>query len=186
MKILFISPRYEGGIGGHAFRVAEKLREQGYDVKLMHVPHIPIKNIKNPSFALFGVIKALLDRQKYDVVEPGEGGYINSQTSMAENLPEVVGQSYFGYMKEGYVLNIEVGGVVRRIEIVSLNDDATVDIVMARAFNLEEGETVLADYDYDDVADIGFTLEGVDLYGKRFSATVTYFGTVPDEIVRED
>ena len=68
MKILFISPRYEGGIGGHAFRVAEKLREQGYDVKLMHVPHVPIKNIKNPSFALFGVIKALLDREKYDVV----------------------------------------------------------------------------------------------------------------------
>ncbi|MBI5377702.1 MAG: glycosyltransferase family 4 protein [Thaumarchaeota archaeon] len=68
MKILFISPRYEGGIGGHAFRVAEKLREHGYDVKLMHVPHVPIKNIKNPSFALFGVIKALLDREKYDVV----------------------------------------------------------------------------------------------------------------------
>lgn len=68
MKILFISPRYEGGIGGHAFRVAEKLREVGFDVKLMHVPHIPIKNLKNPSFALFGVIKALLDRQKYDVV----------------------------------------------------------------------------------------------------------------------
>lgn len=68
MKILFISPRYEGGIGGHAFRVAEKLREHGYDVKLMSVPHVPIKNIKNPSFALFGVIKALLDREKYDVV----------------------------------------------------------------------------------------------------------------------
>ncbi|NDB51686.1 MAG: glycosyltransferase family 1 protein [Nitrosopumilaceae archaeon] len=68
MKILFISPRYEGGIGGHAFRVAEKLRENGFDVKLMHVPHIPIKNIKNPSFALFGVIKALFDKEKYDVV----------------------------------------------------------------------------------------------------------------------
>jgi glycosyltransferase involved in cell wall biosynthesis len=68
LKILFISPRYEGGIGGHAFRVAEKLREHGYDVKLMSVPHVPIKNIKNPSFALFGVIKALLDREKYDVV----------------------------------------------------------------------------------------------------------------------
>lgn len=68
MKILFISPRYEGGIGGHAFRVAEKLREHGYDVKLMHVPHIPIKNIKNPSFALFGVAKSILDREKYDIV----------------------------------------------------------------------------------------------------------------------
>ena len=68
MRILFISPRYEGGIGGHAFRVAEKLRESGFDVKLMHVPHIPIKNLKNPSFAIFGMIKAILDREKYDVV----------------------------------------------------------------------------------------------------------------------
>ncbi|MEM3065450.1 MAG: glycosyltransferase family 4 protein [Candidatus Nitrosotenuis sp.] len=67
MKILFVSPRYEGGIGGHAFRVAEKLREHGFDVKLMHVPHIPIKNLKNPSFAAFGIIKALLDKEKYDV-----------------------------------------------------------------------------------------------------------------------
>ncbi|MCV0411871.1 glycosyltransferase family 4 protein [Nitrosarchaeum sp.] len=68
MKILFISPRYEGGVGGHAFRVAEKLREVGFDVKLMHVPHVPIKNLKNPSFAVFGMIKAILDREKYDVV----------------------------------------------------------------------------------------------------------------------
>lgn len=68
MKILFISPRYEGGIGGHAFRVAEKLRESGFDVKLMHVPHVPIKNLKNPSFVIFGMIKAILDREKYDVV----------------------------------------------------------------------------------------------------------------------
>ena len=68
MKILYISPKYSGGIGGHAFRVAEKLREQGYDVKLMHVPHVPIKNLKNPSFAIFGMIKAILDREKYDVV----------------------------------------------------------------------------------------------------------------------
>ncbi|EGP92845.1 glycosyltransferase family 4 protein [Nitrosarchaeum koreense] len=68
MKILFISPRYEGGIGGHAFRVAEKLRESGFDVKLMHVPHVPIKNLKNPSFAIFGMIKAIFDREKYDVV----------------------------------------------------------------------------------------------------------------------
>ena len=68
MKILFISPRYEGGIGGHAFRVAEKLREVGFDVKLMHVPHVPIKNLKNPSFVIFGIIKAIFDRERYDVV----------------------------------------------------------------------------------------------------------------------
>ncbi len=68
MKILYISPRYEGGIGGHAFRVAEKLREQGHDVKLMKVPHIPIKKLKNPSFTIFGILKSLIDREKYDVV----------------------------------------------------------------------------------------------------------------------
>ena len=68
MKILYISPKYSGGIGGHAFRVAEKLREQGYDVKLMYVSHVPIKNLKNPSFAIFGMINAILDREKYDVV----------------------------------------------------------------------------------------------------------------------
>ena len=45
MKILYISPRYEGGIGGHAKRVAEKLSEQGHDVKLMQIPHIPIKKL---------------------------------------------------------------------------------------------------------------------------------------------
>ena len=48
MKMLFIAPRYSGGIGGHALRVAEKLRENGYEIKLMRVPHIPIKKLKNP------------------------------------------------------------------------------------------------------------------------------------------
>ena len=68
MKILFISPRYEGGIGGHAKRVAEKLRENGIDVELMKVPHIPIKNFKNPSFTIFGKMKALINSNQYDVV----------------------------------------------------------------------------------------------------------------------
>ena len=68
MKILFIAPKYEGGIGGHAFRVAEKLREQGHDVKLMHTPHLPIKKLKNPSFAALSSIKAILDTEKYDIV----------------------------------------------------------------------------------------------------------------------
>lgn len=68
MKILFISSRYDGGIGGHANSVAEKLREQGYDVDLMNIPHIPIKNIMNPSFVLFGVLKALFSLKRYDVV----------------------------------------------------------------------------------------------------------------------
>lgn len=68
MKILYISPRFEGGIGGHAFRVAEKLRENGHDVKLMQIPHIPIKKLKNPSFTLFGILKSLTTRERYDAV----------------------------------------------------------------------------------------------------------------------
>lgn len=68
MKILFISPKYAGGIGGHANLLSQKLRQHGYDVTLMHVPHIPIKNLKNPSFAVFGTMKALLSKEKYDIV----------------------------------------------------------------------------------------------------------------------
>src|SRR3970282_3051086 len=68
MKILFIAPRYSGGIGGHAARIAEKLRENGFDIKLMDAPKIPIKNLKNPRFALLSTIKAILSREKFDVV----------------------------------------------------------------------------------------------------------------------
>jgi glycosyltransferase involved in cell wall biosynthesis len=70
MNVLFISPTYSGagGIGPHAFRVAEKLREIGYNVELMHIPHIPIKNLKNLSFSLFGTIKGISNKKTYDVV----------------------------------------------------------------------------------------------------------------------
>lgn len=68
MKILFIAPKYSGGIGGHAFRVYEKLQEHGFDIKLMHVPHIPIKKLKNPSFAAFSSLKSVVSTEKYDIV----------------------------------------------------------------------------------------------------------------------
>jgi len=70
MDILFISPTFSGagGIGPHAFRVAEKLREHGYNVELMHVPHIPIKNLKNLSFSFFGTFKAIKNSKTYDAV----------------------------------------------------------------------------------------------------------------------
>ncbi|MFB5631413.1 MAG: glycosyltransferase family 4 protein [Nitrosopumilaceae archaeon] len=68
MKLLFIAPRFDGGIGGHASRVAEKLRENGFDVKLLKVPIIPIKNLKNPSFAAMSALKAIFTLEKFDVV----------------------------------------------------------------------------------------------------------------------
>ena len=68
MKILFISPVFSGGIGGHAAMLADKLSDYGYKVKKMQVPHIPIKNLKNPSFALFSSLKSLSNRESFDVV----------------------------------------------------------------------------------------------------------------------
>ena len=68
MKFLFISPRFSGGIGGHASMLADKLTEYGYEVKKMDVPHIQIKNLKNPSFALFSAIKGIVSKEKFDIV----------------------------------------------------------------------------------------------------------------------
>ena len=48
--------------------LADKLTEYGYEVKKMDVPHIPIKNLKNPSFTLFSTIKGILTREKFDIV----------------------------------------------------------------------------------------------------------------------
>jgi hypothetical protein len=114
-----------------------------------------------------------------------EDTYIQSQEDLVQNLPQVIGQSYFGYMKDGYVLHVLVNGNDERIVINTLNEDYTVDIAMDRAFNVEIGETVFADYNYDGAADIGFTLDGVDYYNNRFSATVTYFGDMPEQISTE-
>jgi L-malate glycosyltransferase len=68
LNILYISPTFVGGIGGHAFRVSEKLNQNGFNIKLMHVPHIPIKNLKNPSFTIFGKIKTMIHKKSYDLV----------------------------------------------------------------------------------------------------------------------
>ena len=68
MKFLFISPRFSGGIGGHAAMLAEKLSQSGHYVKKMETTHIPIKNFKNPSFAVLSSIKSIVDRDSYDIV----------------------------------------------------------------------------------------------------------------------
>jgi len=68
MKFLFISPRYSGGIGGHAEMLANQLENAGHNVTKMQTPHIPIKNLKNPSFAMFGTINSIINRENYDIV----------------------------------------------------------------------------------------------------------------------
>jgi len=68
MKILFIAPTFSGGIGGHAARVAEKLQEFGFDIKLMSTSHIPINKLKNPSFAILSSLRSIFGKEKYDIV----------------------------------------------------------------------------------------------------------------------
>ena len=68
MKFLFISPRFSGGIGGHAAMLADQLQNSGHDVTKMPTPHIPIKNLKNPSFAILGALKGIVSRENYDIV----------------------------------------------------------------------------------------------------------------------
>ena len=68
MKFLFISPRFSGGIGGHAAMLSDKLTQNGHQVKKLETTHLPIKNLKNPSFTVFSSLKSLVDRDSYDIV----------------------------------------------------------------------------------------------------------------------
>ena len=115
--MLFIAPRYTGGVGGHASRVAKKLRENGLDVKLMDAPKIPIKNLKNPSFAVLSTLKAILTKEKFDVVH-------------AFNVPSAFAMRYVKAKKK--VLSVH--GVYSE-QVSSIHSDATsstVNLVEAR------------------------------------------------------
>ena len=68
MKLLFISPRFSGGIGGHAEMLAQKLTQNGHQVKKLDTTHLPIKNLKNPSVALLSSFRSMIDRDSYDIV----------------------------------------------------------------------------------------------------------------------
>ena len=68
MKLLFISPRFSGGIGGHANMLYEQLTKNDFHVQKMEVPHIPIKNLKNPSFAIFSSLKGILNKESFDII----------------------------------------------------------------------------------------------------------------------
>jgi len=68
MKFLFISPRFAGGIGGHAKMLSEQLQKSGHEVELMPTTHLPIKNLKNPSFTLISSLKSIINKNEYDIV----------------------------------------------------------------------------------------------------------------------
>lgn len=48
--------------------LSDQLVQAGHEVTKMKTSHIPIKNLKNPSFAIFGTIQGLTNTKKYDIV----------------------------------------------------------------------------------------------------------------------
>ena len=48
--------------------LANQLTNSGHTVVKMEVPHIPIKNLKNPSFTILSTMKSIIDRESYDIV----------------------------------------------------------------------------------------------------------------------
>jgi len=66
LKLLFISPRYSGGIGGHAAMLANQLRKHGFQVDFLDPPKIPIKNFKNPSFVITSSVSSFF-KGGYDI-----------------------------------------------------------------------------------------------------------------------
>ncbi|MEM3584432.1 MAG: glycosyltransferase family 4 protein [Nitrososphaerales archaeon] len=78
MKIKLISPTFGGtsGVGRHVKILSEKLIEKGCKVSVVSInntPYIPIKNLKNLSWALFACSK----REKADIIH-------------AHNLPSMI------------------------------------------------------------------------------------------------
>ncbi|MCH7647266.1 MAG: glycosyltransferase family 4 protein [Thaumarchaeota archaeon] len=167
MKILFIAPRYSGGIGGHAARVAEKLLEYGYDIKLMHVPHLPVKKLKNPSFAFFSSIKAILCNEKYDIVH-------------AFNVPSAFAMRYTKAKKK--VLSIH--GIYSE-QVDSLHSDTT-----AKAAGIAEKKVLKwADKlttDSKTVRDIYKEKLGVDFEFLYAPLDITKFNDLPDVSKKEN
>jgi len=67
LKLLFISPRYSGGIGGHAAMLADQLQKSKIRIDFVDPPKIPIKNLKNPSFVITSSLSSFL-KGNHDIV----------------------------------------------------------------------------------------------------------------------
>ena len=148
MNVLFISPTYSGagGIGPHAFRVAEKLREVGYDIELMHVPHIPIKNLKNLSFSLFGTIKGMSNKKIYDVIHAWNlpSAFIMKRIKSKKKILSVHGV----YSKQVEMLHSKItSGIVSNQESQVL-DWADVLTTDSKAVQSEYREKLGKDFEY--------------------------------------
>lgn len=110
MRGLFISSKYDYGLGGHAKMLSEQLQKRGHAIDLLRAPHIPITNLKNPSFAVLAAVKTLFTRRQYDIVH-------------AFNVPSALPMRYAGAKKRilsvhgvyGEQMEIIHSGIVGRI-----------------------------------------------------------------------
>ncbi|MGC8970318.1 MAG: glycosyltransferase family 4 protein [Conexivisphaera sp.] len=75
MRVLLVAPRATGigGVAQHAGKLARLLAGDGHEVRLVSVentPHVPVKGLYNPSFAVASYLRALagrLEGERYDV-----------------------------------------------------------------------------------------------------------------------
>jgi len=148
MNVLFISPTYSGagGIGPHAFRVAEKLREIGYNVELMNIPHIPIKNLKNLSFSLFGTIKGILNKKTYDVVHAWNlpSAFIMKRIKSKKKILSVHGV----YSKQVEMLHSKISSGIVSSQESQILDWAAVLTTDSKAVQSEYKKKLGKDFEY--------------------------------------
>jgi len=75
VRLLLASPRVSGigGVAQHVSKLRSMLEARGFTVDVVSVentPHVPVKGLYNPSFALFSALKTLLrslEGRRYDV-----------------------------------------------------------------------------------------------------------------------
>lgn len=65
MKTVLIAPTDTGGNGMHIMRIYRKPARHGFEASLLKVTRIPIWNLKSPSFAIFGAVRAPASADSY-------------------------------------------------------------------------------------------------------------------------
>ena len=139
MNILYIAPKYEGGIGGHAKRVAEKLHENNLSVKLMQVPHLPIKNLKNPTFTIIGSVKAKLEHNEYDVVHAWNvpSAFIMKKIKSRKKILSIHG-NYGAQIEKIHSKFAEILGKKAELEALKIPDILTTDSKFVKKYYKEK------------------------------------------------
>lgn len=66
MNILYISPAYREGAGQIA-ELERQMRKRGHQTSRLYAPHLPVRTLKSPSFALCSVV-ATLRSKKHDII----------------------------------------------------------------------------------------------------------------------